>query len=96
MHYGVRPTPAGVVCSWFLLFTAIIAVVRQKFPLIVLSKFPRPALNAHWKSRHSGLREPRRYRPRRKQTQECYGKCARSHRACGSTLTGSAMNRTGG
>jgi hypothetical protein len=33
------------------------------------------------KSRHSGLREPRRYRPRRKQTQECYGKYARSHRA---------------
>jgi hypothetical protein len=29
----------GVVCSWFLLFTAIIAVVRQKFHLSSCSDF---------------------------------------------------------
>jgi hypothetical protein len=29
----------GVVCSWFLLFTAIIAVVRPKFHLSYCSDF---------------------------------------------------------
>ena len=31
LHLEGRRGPAGVVCSWLLLFTAIIAVVRQKF-----------------------------------------------------------------
>jgi hypothetical protein len=38
----------GVVCSWFLLFTATIAVVRQKFHLSSCSDFRDRLYTAIW------------------------------------------------